>query len=476
MNEAGGVTEGIEAYLRHTMTLSRRPKLIVKDTQMADKRRDLLKSYAASIQDTVVLHSDPAVRPFLDRKENWRPEGFQSWRKFGSPPGAPGQALHHPAVKEHEFLGWVLAMHFLSALELVAAATDVNVNENTKHPLHFSCPAPSETKQESSTNNLLPPPVTVNVTDMKEWSSLFFGVPNTDSKLKDGRVLASDYNQAWRMNPVHCRTSYEPIVDQLGSLSSIVVSGSTGEDMDLMLPKGHFFYNKAWVMDLSEGEKDAKRKLDRFGGLGFVDAKKAYRGLFNSGTLRFLLPYYPNTEGLRPKSGDKARDWFQNVIVCEVNERREPSVCQNGKDITFKAGGANATEITMLDTPGTLYLGKKICAHVKIPEDATIISREEMLLEDPLLRASERKQLTQEKVEGKTLVGLSLDLTVHNHLIIARDKACSVSHVVWEVRTPGDIRFPIPNIAPTKASTKPNKAEKREPIIKLEQPKTETRP
>ena len=124
MNEAGGVAEGLEAYLRHTMTLSHRPKLIMKDTFMAEKRRELLKTYVdlGAISDPIVLHSDPAVRPFLERREDFRPIGFQEWRKFGSPPGAPGQALHHPAVKEHEMVGWMLAMHFLSALELVAAA------------------------------------------------------------------------------------------------------------------------------------------------------------------------------------------------------------------------------------------------------------------------------------------------------------------------------------------------------------------
>ena len=44
MNEAGGVPEGLEAYLRHTMVLDRAPKLIVKDTHMAEARRDLLKT------------------------------------------------------------------------------------------------------------------------------------------------------------------------------------------------------------------------------------------------------------------------------------------------------------------------------------------------------------------------------------------------------------------------------------------------
>jgi hypothetical protein len=44
MNEAGGKREGLEAYLRHAMTLERAPKLIVKDTHMAEARRNVLKA------------------------------------------------------------------------------------------------------------------------------------------------------------------------------------------------------------------------------------------------------------------------------------------------------------------------------------------------------------------------------------------------------------------------------------------------
>lgn len=43
MNEAGGVPQGIEAYVRHTLMLERAPKLLVKDTHMAEKRRNILK-------------------------------------------------------------------------------------------------------------------------------------------------------------------------------------------------------------------------------------------------------------------------------------------------------------------------------------------------------------------------------------------------------------------------------------------------
>ena len=461
MNEAGGIAEGLEAYLRHTMTLAHRPKLIVKDTFTAEKRRALLKSYVdrGAISDPMVLHSDPGVRPFLERREDFRPIGFQNWRKFGSPPGAPGQALHHPAVREHELVAWMLSMHFLGAMELLAAATEDGTKNNA---LQISCPSATEVESQQSTTNLLPPPVTISATTAKEWSSIFFGVPYNDN-LKSSEGSADPQNsQQWKMNPVHCKTLYEPQYDPAGAtdsgnLTSIVVSGSTGEDMDIMLPKSHMFYNEAWVLDLSEGEKEAKRKLDRFGGLGFHDSKKAYRGLFNSGTLRFFLPYYDSdTDGKvkegNPAVGDVARNWFQTVVVCEINERRDPSACQTGSDITFKTGGINATEIILLDAPGTLYLGKKICTYINIPEEARITSREAMMLEDPTLPGGERSKATNAIQQNKASPGLSLELTVHNHHIVARDDACSVSHVVWEQRTPAGTRLPLQ--APAEPSTK----------------------
>jgi len=570
MNEPNGIAQGLEAYLRHATTLSNQyhhhhhhhqnhyhfhPKLIVKDTfDMGEKRRSMLHTYAkwGVLPDPIVLHSDPAVRPFLELQhqyrqlrqqqqqqhrdeegeeeetEDWIPPGFRQWRKFGSPPGAPGQALHHPAVKEHELLGWMVAMHFLSAMELLVAAetiTTTTANNNHHHHHHhhhhhrsvlqFTCPSTTADAlaPPTSADRLLPPPLSINATTADKWSSIFFGVPIDESTKTTGTIESNSshnddnnnnnnndnnnhlqHQQSWKMNPVYCKTTYEPIVNSSRSgmshsLTSIVVDGTIGEDMDIMLPKGHMFYNQAWVLDLSEGEKEAKRKLDRFGGLGFIDSKKAYRGLFTSGTLRFFLPFYYNdddknknnnnnnksnnkdvksnsssiTKHLQqqqveyPKIGDLATDWFQSIVVCEVNERREPSACQTGNDVTFRVGKINATDVTMLSNPGTLYLGKKICTYIDIPKDATLTSRQSMLLEEDPTATRKTKTLFDEKrirasaataaaAHTAQFVGLSLELTVHNHLIIARDKACSVSHVIWEQRTPQGVRLPVVHI------------------------------
>jgi hypothetical protein len=104
----------------------------------------------------------------------------------------------------------------------------------------------------------LPPPVSGKLRNATlEYPSVLF----VESRTKE----------AWSMNPVHCRTTFNLILT--GGLKSIIYSGTTGEDIDIMLPKSQMFYNKAWTLDLSEGEKSAQRKLNTF---------EPWTGLFGS--------------------------------------------------------------------------------------------------------------------------------------------------------------------------------------------------
>lgn len=403
MNEAGGDPVGLEAYVRQVLRIPSRPLLIVKDTHLASARRQLLRDYVDSglFPDPIVLHSDPAAAPFLERREEFRPVGFQEWRKFGAPPGAPGQALHHPAVKEHEMIAWMLTMHFLRALELLASADD------------GSRPLDCDNEQSFGLSS----PLTVNTTDAP-WSSLFFGQPR---------------QEGWKMNDIVCRTTFDPILS--GNLSDIVVGGSIGEDMNVMLPKSNMFYNRGWVLDLSANEKKAKHKLDRFGGLGFVDGKKAYYGLVTSGMLQFLLPYEPPQGQPTPIDGDEASKWFQSVVLCEVNEKRtERGICKLDQDVSYRLGGANVTRPTSIDAMGAQFMGQKVCVHLAVPESARLTTRGALrwnqtqslgfvLPDDPKQQALDHQ------------VGLALGVQVHNVHILRTTQACSISHVVWEQRS-----------------------------------------
>lgn len=426
MNEAGGDPAGLEAYLRHVMTLARQPKLIVKDTHLAVDRRRLLQHYyrhgaALTARDPVVLHTDPAARPYLDRgdSEAERPVGFRAWREFGGPRNAPGQSLHHPAAKEHELNAWLLTMHFLSALQVVAAAEDMD--DDAEDFLYRKCRAYEEWTNRSV---VLPEPLYAKAINATEpWNSILFGEPPLNGA-KFGN---------WTMNAVRCRTSFEPIVG--GGLSDIAVSGSVGENLDVMLPKSKMYYNSGWVLDLSVEEKKAKRNLDRFGGLGFVDSKKAYYGIYASGSLSFMLPIdgtgVLGSKGISPSVGEAAAGWFKSVVLCEVNEMRGPSACQTERDVRYAVGGVNATNVSFMDTAGTLYLGKKLCAHILVPATSVLTSRAAIASNNGDGNTQPMRSIRGAKINEQD-VGLLVTATVHNNHIIQREEACSISHVIWE--------------------------------------------
>jgi hypothetical protein len=433
MNEAGGDPFGLEAYIRHIMAKypNKQPKIIVKDTHMAYQRRELLQYYynqsktnpllSRTARDPIVLHTDPAVQPFLNdiRIEAQRPIGFQEWRKFGTPPNAPGHTSHHPAVKEHEFIAWILTMHFLAALEVVALADGMDDEEKAHTFLYQHCPS---NDIPSATSNTVPLPEPLNEkakNSTDAWNSILFG----ESQLSK--------SQDWHMNVVQCRTSFEPIVS--GDMSEIVVSGGVGDDLDIMLPKSKMYYNSGWVLDLSDDEKRSKRNLDRFQGHGFIDSKKAYYGIFTSGPLQLFLPYESTTGNIQnlPRIGDIANRWFKSIVICEVNERRRSTACNAVFDMHFVVGGVNASQISSIDNTATTYFGKKLCTHMSVPDTSTITSISELKVSGKFL-SNKQSKVHRSATISDNQVGLLLTVSVHNHRINRRDESCSISHVVWE--------------------------------------------
>jgi len=196
---------------------------------------------AGVLNDPIVLSIEDAIESFLQLKDELLPKGFQDWREFGAPKGSPGQTSHHPGVKQHELYGWLLTMHFVAALELVTFLVS-----NDKHD-HF----PINTFGNESHRGdkiMLPAPIYANDVAPSKLFSLFYGYDTAPEK-----------NQmTWKMNPVYCSTTYDPILSN--SLQDIITSGTLGEDLDIMLPRGAQMYNKGWVLDLGENEKKAKKK------------------------------------------------------------------------------------------------------------------------------------------------------------------------------------------------------------------------
>lgn len=457
MNEPGG-PEGLEAYVRHLLStynsnIGPPPKLIVKDYFAANHRKEVLAEYSSHLRDPVILHTDVAAKPFLAREEEFRPLGFQKWREWGAPKGSPGQAPHHPAVREHKLNGYILALHFVTALEYMIYREEREGEDSNLVDTHNWC------QQQSSTITLellssgavssltpffsLPPPVSSRIAnDTKlHYDGILFGNPMTDQSIGNNNNVTSTQNGTfvpWIMNPVRCRTTFEPKLS--GDLSEIIVSGSIGEDLDVLLPKSQYYYNKGWTFDLSEAEKTAKKKLSVYpNGLGFRDSKEAYYGIYESSTMTLLLPY-ETTENVvgTAKAGDSASEFYESVVICQVNEKSlnsfDSDSCNFDTDVGVRIGGINVTQnnTKMFDTIGSVYLGKPICKHVTIPSKALLTSHNTLLHEGEDPTPGVVGQTDHTNLLDKDQTGLLVEVFVSNPHIVHINQACSISHVVWE--------------------------------------------
>ena len=475
MNEPGG-PEGLEAYVRHLLSTYNSnigrppPKLIVKDYFAADHRKDVLAIYSSLLRDPIVLHTDVAAKPFLAREEEFRPLGFQKWREWGAPKGSPGQAPHHPAVQEHKLNGYILAMHFVTALEYMIymeeQENEKRKSEDTNWCQQHSSTTTSESLSSGDVSSLtpffsLPPPESRRIAnDTKlHYDGILFGNPIMDQSISNNNInnVTSTQNGtfvSWIMNPVRCRTTFEPKVS--GDLSEIIVSGSIGEDLDVLLPKSQYYYNKGWTFDLSEAEKTAKKKLSTYpDGLGFRDSKEAYYGIYESSTMTLLLPYemteidaeVEQDSSLLPKAGDSASEFYGSVVICQVNEKSlnsfDPDSCNFDTDVGVRIGGINVTQnnTKMFDTIGSVYLGKPICKHITIPSEALLTSHNTLLNEgdDPSLGVVGQSDHIKLLEEDQT--GLLVEVFVSNPHIVHINQACSISHVVWEEKATKFIEY-----------------------------------
>ena len=399
------------------------------------------------IRDPIVIHTDPAMDPFLKVEEQSRPIGFQEWRKYGAPPDAPGKARHHPAVKEHEFIAWLISIQFLASMELLFAF-DLGIGL-------FSLQNKEDEEETfnilSSNQRNLPPPLTLQSTtttttttttiskdtqllldssQSKEIMSLMFG----SQQSKSNETNSKNTFHHWNMDPISCRTSFEPVLN--GRLDDLILTGITHDSTDIMLPKGAMFYNQGWVKDLGAAEKKAKRKLRRYGGLGFIDSKIAYYGIFASGPLLLFLPYeqqrQENDENkkliMTTTKTKKIRvgDLFHSIVVCEVNEKRGEGECNMQEDVVYTVAGieVNANYIT---ATGTSFLGKHICVLLPIPEDAMATFKSEVINEN-----SSQKENYTNKGNQTNVLGVTLQISVVNKAVTLSKGPCSISHVIWQ--------------------------------------------
>jgi hypothetical protein len=103
-----------------------------KEEQEDPQYLTLLKYYrrASVLSDaTLLVHEAQATRPFFEQRGGGAaattalPRGLIDWHKFGGPAGSSSlDHIHaHLTLQQHELVAWLIGMHFLAALELLAA-------------------------------------------------------------------------------------------------------------------------------------------------------------------------------------------------------------------------------------------------------------------------------------------------------------------------------------------------------------------
>lgn len=227
----------------------------------------------------------------------------------------------------------------------------------------------------------------------------------------------------YAIGDLSCRTSFLPATDHTKVLPSLAVSGFAEGELDIMVDRTDDHYREGWVLDVSKVERDTKRKVERCGGLGYIDMKIALYGIPASGKLRLWLPY----EGNKARVSNEAKQWFENLILCEANEKRSDKACKLDRDLTVVIDGEEATDIQPVRGAAE-YLKRQTCVSVTIPETAQVT---------PLgsVRSADGRPLSTESKEkfgrDDDEMGLVVDLTAKS-TVTRQDGACCVSHVVWE--------------------------------------------
>lgn len=373
---------------------------------------------------------------------------------------------------------WIIAMDLLSALQVVALdiiSSHEGLSGGNANPAIKKLTPQWKNPRPRS----LPPPLATHGT----YNSLLFGVPTkkqTSSKIRNNEGGSLD-DSIWNFNPIYCRTTFESSTSpsssklnvlekhqQYQSLVDIVVAGSVGEDLDLMLPRGPLHYNQGWTLDVKKAHKTLQRNYDRQHSVRNVDGDrtyhllhhKAYYGIAASGLLTLFLPFQgyetfdinKNIHAVRrnrqlgnkmEKVLIKANDMFRTVVVCElINERLGGTEdCRLSRDVSFIAGGANITKTRPV--PVTDHGTQHVCIAFDVPDDASLTTRENVEQADHeegnkrLLVASTNERLREDETlqsvtATDTNIGMALEIYVSNPFISWKDGPCSVSHVVWE--------------------------------------------
>ena len=410
MNEGKRDASVLEAFVRQaSRQLPNKPMMIVLDT--SEKRMQLLKDYTSRgwLLDAIAVGKKEIIPDSAFTQETI-PEGLQEWDEFGAPPNCPGRGSWHPKKQEHAMIGWIMAMHFVDAmeraLELLSTSVDYRQGPVTPYSSPLTKIAPNE----------------------PEMNELLYGHARQDGD-----------DTTYHMKELSCRTSFLPATDHSKVLPSVVVSGFAEGDLDIMVDRTDAHYKEGWVLDVSKVERDTKRKVEGCGGLGYIDMKIAMYGVPDSGTLRLWLPVEGETlqsdhDNHEHEDVTLAKHWFDDLVLCEANEKRGEQACKLDQDLEIVVGGVPVSKAIHPVLGAAEYLKRKTCVNLGIPEGAQITNLGEVHTTDGRELTKEEKVRLSSNKNGYSDddVGLIVDITPKAKVTRA-DGACCVSHVVWEM-------------------------------------------
>ena len=361
------------------------------------------------LHDSIILNIEEAFKPYKQIDESILPKGFQNWdSSYSAPTGAFKKSRTYLSVKQQDLMGWMISLHLNEAMLIVAI--HLLLVHNGRDGLF-------QQQNDFEKIKYLPEPNAI-LDSLKGKSNLALSMMAGTN---------STTSTTWNFNPIHCKTSYDP-VQFGGTMEDIIVGGITGEDLDLKLPRGPMLYNKAWVVDLDSQEK-RNYKINQQYKLGYKDVKRAYFGVPASGSLKMFLPLDTTSDSTKNKS--LAQQMYKTLIICEIKQMKIHESCDMERDIEVVVGGQKTDKINYLDAEGTSYLGQKLCANVEIPETATITSKQQYLHEienDTYLRPS-----NENRNENQT--GISLEIKVIGDIVTWKTGPCTISHIIWELQT-----------------------------------------
>lgn len=425
MNEGGRDASILEAFLRQaTQQMPNRPMVIMVDTNAI--RMDTLDEYTHKgwLKDAIAIGKKDILndKEIFGGEKNPKPQkdlpaGFQDWNEFGAPKQCPGRGSWHPKRQEHAMMGWLIAMYFVEAMERAVVMREERQKKTSEssrqlEPLQLWTEMPKLGKPLSKK---LP-------ANDHEVTELLFGHPSDDEYV---------------MKQLSCRTSFLPATDHTKTLNSVVVSGLAEAELDIMTDRTDKHYEEGWVLDVSKVERDTKRKVEKCGGLGYVDMKIAMYGIPESGKLRLWLPFEgPSHDHHNHGVGDEdptdtdAKHWFDDFLLCEANDKRDDAACKLDRDLEIVVGGVEVSSQNVHPIAGAAeYLKRPTCVNVGVPEAAKVTALGE-------LRTTKGKSLSRDEktklgAHGDETLGLVVDITAKAS--ITRHKgACCLSHIVWE--------------------------------------------